>query len=117
MVSDRTLEKVGGLAAASIEAVFTDPSYGKVLIYFLWKYFILDLVNVSERAFHVHLVYKTFSHGIFWHCFFLPFFSQFERGGALENIAQDVKKALEEEEDEESLKVLPKAVDTVRKQV
>jgi hypothetical protein len=30
MVSDRTLEKVRNLAEAPIEAVFTDPSYGKV---------------------------------------------------------------------------------------
>lgn len=30
MVSDTTLEKVGKLAEAEIEAVFTDPSYGKV---------------------------------------------------------------------------------------
>ncbi|XP_062151411.1 polyribonucleotide nucleotidyltransferase 2, mitochondrial [Alnus glutinosa] len=70
MVSDGTLEKVRNLAEAPIEAVFTDPSYGK-----------------------------------------------FERGEALEKITQDVKRALEEECDEESLKVLPKAVDTVRKKV
>lgn len=42
---------------------------------------------------------------------------QFERGEALENITQDVKKVLEEECDEESLRLLPKAVDTVRKKV
>lgn len=30
MVSDRTLEKVRNLAEAPIEAIFTDPSYGKV---------------------------------------------------------------------------------------
>lgn len=42
---------------------------------------------------------------------------QFERGEALEKITQDVKRVLEEECDEESLKVLPKAVDTVRKMV
>lgn len=42
---------------------------------------------------------------------------QFERGEALENITQDVKRVLEEEGDEESLKVLAKAVDTVRKKV
>lgn len=42
---------------------------------------------------------------------------QFERGEALENITQDVRKALEEECDEESLRLLPKAVDTVRKKV
>lgn len=42
---------------------------------------------------------------------------QFERGEALENITQDVRKVLEEECDEESLKLLPKAVDTVRKKV
>ncbi|WCJ21022.1 polyribonucleotide nucleotidyltransferase putative [Euphorbia peplus] len=44
-------------------------------------------------------------------------YGKFERGEALENITQDVRKSLEEECDEESLKVLPKAVDTVRKQV
>ncbi|XP_041003845.1 polyribonucleotide nucleotidyltransferase 2, mitochondrial [Juglans microcarpa x Juglans regia] len=70
MISDRTLEKVRNLAEAPIEAVFTDPSYGK-----------------------------------------------FERGEALDKITQDVRRALEEEFDEESLKVLPKAVDTVRKKV
>lgn len=42
---------------------------------------------------------------------------QFERGEALENITQDVRKALEDECDEESLRLLPKAVDTVRKKV
>lgn len=30
LISDRTLEKVGNLAEAPIESVFTDPSYGKV---------------------------------------------------------------------------------------
>lgn len=70
MISEQTLEKVSNLAEARIEAVFTDPSYGK-----------------------------------------------FERGEALDKIGQDVKKALEEECDEESLQVLPKAVDTVRKRV
>lgn len=30
MVSDRMLEKVRELTEARIEAVFTDPSYGKV---------------------------------------------------------------------------------------
>lgn len=42
---------------------------------------------------------------------------QFERGEALENITQDVRKALEDECDEVSLRLLPKAVDTVRKKV
>lgn len=42
---------------------------------------------------------------------------QFERGEALDNITRDVKKALEEECDEEGLKALPKTVDTVRKKV
>ncbi|KAF5479635.1 hypothetical protein F2P56_000442 [Juglans regia] len=46
-----------------------------------------------------------------------PSYGKFERGEALEKITQDVKRALEEEFDEESLKVLPKAVDTVRKKV
>ena len=42
---------------------------------------------------------------------------QFERGEALEKITQSVKAKLEEENDEDSLKFLSKAVDTVRKQV
>ncbi|KAL5097031.1 hypothetical protein RYX36_001358 [Vicia faba] len=46
-----------------------------------------------------------------------PSYGKFERGEALENITQDVKKVLEEEDDEESIKVLPKTVDTVRKKV
>lgn len=47
----------------------------------------------------------------------LSYHMQFERGEALDLITQDVKRALEEECDEESLKVLPKVVDTVRKEV
>ncbi|CAM8999323.1 unnamed protein product [Rhodiola kirilowii] len=46
-----------------------------------------------------------------------PAYGKFERGEALENITREVKKTLEEEVDEESIKVLPKAVDTVRKQI
>ncbi|XP_038716712.1 polyribonucleotide nucleotidyltransferase 2, mitochondrial-like isoform X3 [Tripterygium wilfordii] len=46
-----------------------------------------------------------------------PTMDEFERGEALDKIAQDVKKVLEEECDEDSLNVLPKAVDTVRKKV
>eukprot|EP01018_Ginkgo_biloba_P018069 Gb_20425 [translate_table: standard] len=46
-----------------------------------------------------------------------PTYGKFERGKALNKIADDVKRILEEEGDEESLKVLPKAVDTVRKKV
>ncbi|KAM0932837.1 putative polyribonucleotide nucleotidyltransferase [Dioscorea sansibarensis] len=44
-------------------------------------------------------------------------YGKFERGEALDKITQDVKAKLEEENDEESLKVLPKAVDMVRKKV
>ncbi|KAE8783830.1 polyribonucleotide nucleotidyltransferase 2, mitochondrial [Hordeum vulgare] len=44
-------------------------------------------------------------------------YGKFERGEALQNITESVKEKLEEECDEESLKFLPKAVDTVRKQV
>lgn len=57
-------------------------------------------------------------------CSFLPFtpyvviyLIQFERGEALDNIMKDVKKVLQEDCDEGILKVLPKAVDTVRKKV
>ncbi|KAK4392969.1 Polyribonucleotide nucleotidyltransferase 2, mitochondrial [Sesamum angolense] len=70
MVSEETYEKIRSLAEAPIEAVFTDPTYGK-----------------------------------------------FERGEALDNITQDVKKKLEDECDEEGLKILSKTVDTVRKKV
>lgn len=70
MVSKESTEKIRNLAEAPIEAVFTDPTYGK-----------------------------------------------FERGEALDRIAQDVKKALEEERDEEGLKFLSKTIDTVRKEV
>ncbi|KAJ8566968.1 hypothetical protein K7X08_019176 [Anisodus acutangulus] len=69
MVSEKTFEKIENLAKEPIEAVFTDPTYGK-----------------------------------------------FERGEALEKITQDIKRALEEGDDE-GLKILPKTVDTVRKQV
>ncbi|KAK9064755.1 hypothetical protein SSX86_016137 [Deinandra increscens subsp. villosa] len=70
LVSERTMDKIRNLTQANIEAIFTDPSYGK-----------------------------------------------FERGEALDKIGQDVKGILEEEGDQESLKVLSKTVDTVRKQV
>ncbi|KAH6830477.1 polyribonucleotide nucleotidyltransferase [Perilla frutescens var. hirtella] len=70
MVSEETYEKIRSLSESPIEAVFTDPTYGK-----------------------------------------------FERGEALDNIARDVKKTLEEEGDEEGLKVLSKTVDNVRKKV
>ncbi|CAN8299813.1 unnamed protein product [Cochlearia groenlandica] len=46
-----------------------------------------------------------------------PSYGKFERGEALDNIGKDVKKVFEKEGDEESLNVLPKAVDTVRKKV
>ncbi|KAF3788328.1 Polyribonucleotide nucleotidyltransferase 2 [Nymphaea thermarum] len=46
-----------------------------------------------------------------------PTYGKFERGKALNKITDDVKKILEEEADEESLKVLPRAIDTVRKMV
>ncbi|KAH9617279.1 hypothetical protein KSS87_004504 [Heliosperma pusillum] len=70
MMSESTMEKVKNLSSERIEAVFSDPKYGK-----------------------------------------------FERGEALDMITQDVKRALEEECDEDSLKGLSKAVDTVRKQI
>lgn len=44
-------------------------------------------------------------------------YSKSERGEALDKITQDVKKKLEEELDPESLKGLPKTVDTIRKEV
>ncbi|XP_020589440.1 polyribonucleotide nucleotidyltransferase 2, mitochondrial isoform X2 [Phalaenopsis equestris] len=44
-------------------------------------------------------------------------YGKFERGEALDKITQDVRAKLEEEFDEDSLKVLPKGVDMVRKQI
>lgn len=70
MITERTFGKIKSLAEESIEAVFTDPTYGK-----------------------------------------------FERGEALDKITQKVKAKLIEECEEESLKVLPKAVDMVRKKI
>lgn len=46
-----------------------------------------------------------------------PKYGKFERGEALDKITQNVKGILEEEGDDESLKVLSKTVDTVRKQI
>ncbi|KAL0887910.1 hypothetical protein Bca101_011893 [Brassica carinata] len=46
-----------------------------------------------------------------------PSRGKFERGEALENIGKDVQKVFEEEGDQESLSILPKAVDTVRKKI
>ncbi|WZY80524.1 hypothetical protein YC2023_026908 [Brassica napus] len=46
-----------------------------------------------------------------------PSKGKFERGEALDDIGKDVIKVFEEEGDQESLSILPKAVDTVRKKV
>ncbi|KAI3997657.1 hypothetical protein MKX01_040630 [Papaver californicum] len=46
-----------------------------------------------------------------------PKYGKFERGEALDKITQDVKRLLLEDCDEDSLKVLPKTIDTVRKKV
>lgn len=70
MMPESTMDKIRNLAESRIEAVFSDPNYGK-----------------------------------------------FERGEALDMITQDVKTALEEECDKDSLQGLSKAVDTVRKQI
>ena len=106
MLSDSTMEKVRNLAEAPIEAVFTDPNYGKVTLHA--PFFL------SRCAFNVlEVVFIPPSHA--YNSFFI--YVQFERGEALDKITQDVRRVLEEECDEESLKVLPKAVDTVRKKV
>ncbi|KAI4339541.1 hypothetical protein MLD38_024473 [Melastoma candidum] len=44
-------------------------------------------------------------------------YGKFERGEALDNITKDVRRTLEEEGDVESLNMLPKTIDTVRKKV
>ncbi|XP_078429186.1 polyribonucleotide nucleotidyltransferase isoform X2 [Wolffia australiana] len=46
-----------------------------------------------------------------------PTYGKFERGEALDIITQDAKLVLEEQGDEDSLRFLPKAVDTVRKKI
>lgn len=93
MLSEKTIEKVTDLAATRIESVFTDPSYGKVSASF---------VSTSKFDFSVSLIILCI---------------QFERGEALDNIGKDVKKVFEEEGDLESLSILSKAADTVRKKV
>lgn len=60
---------------------------------------------------------RTFSEAPIEEVFTDSSYGKFERGGALEKITQSVKAKLEEENDEDSLKFLHKAVDTVRKQV
>lgn len=47
MLSDSTLEKVSNLAEAPIEAVFTDPTYGKVFITLpLFSYYAFYVLKV-----------------------------------------------------------------------
>lgn len=109
MVSEKTLEKIRSLAKEPIVAVFTDPTYGKVdtvLQYDILKPYIFFLVSIY------YWVVVSFPHKLSSH-----FLHQFERGEALDKITQDVKRTLEEECDEEGLKVLSKTVDTVRKEV
>ncbi|CAD6250292.1 unnamed protein product [Miscanthus lutarioriparius] len=60
---------------------------------------------------------RTFSEAPIEEVFTDSSYGKFERGEALEKITQSVKAKLEEENDEDSLKFLHKAVDTVRKQV
>lgn len=99
------MDKVTNIAEEPIKAVFTDPTYGKV-VYSFSLIFLFSMFCGSWCFFSIlHLDDLL--------CTFL----QFERGEALDNITQDVKRVLEEEGDEESLKVLSKAVDTVRKKV
>lgn len=57
MISDRTLEKVSNLAEVPIEAVFTDPSYGKVHTIYVYGYKYLTLENYFAPLYlslHIH---------------------------------------------------------------
>lgn len=58
MISDRTLEKVSNLAAVPIEAVFTDPSYGKVHSTFLGA---ADCTCLHVFCVHLHVMALGFS--------------------------------------------------------
>lgn len=108
-VSKDTFEKIRSLSEGPIEAVFTDPTYGKVHSEYR-KYWYLH-----KESYYLTLQYLTV---LFISPDALCFVSaQFERGEALDNIGRDVKKTLEEEGDEGGLKVLSKTVDNVRKQV
>lgn len=52
MMSDRTMEKVRELAEAPIEAVFTDPTYGKVhAVYFCRRSLILGSYSAQISCF------------------------------------------------------------------
>ncbi|KAG9448966.1 hypothetical protein H6P81_008931 [Aristolochia fimbriata] len=111
-ISEKDLE--AGLRLAHVEAgKFIEPQIrlaakaGKAK-----KQYKLSMVSVSTldkiRGMAESSIENVFSD---------PSYGKFERGEALDKIAQDVRNVLEEEGDEESLKVLSKAVDTVRKEV
>ncbi|KAG6392489.1 hypothetical protein SASPL_146711 [Salvia splendens] len=72
------------------------------------------LYTVSEDTYER---IRSFSEGPIEAVFTDPTCGKFERGEALDNIGRDVKKILEEEGDEEGLKVLSNTVDNVRKKV
>lgn len=115
MVSDATFEKVRNLAEAPIEAVFTDHTYGKVLGIPTYAANCCSLINFEESS--LMFLVDTSSLTSVLDDLFVIYHIQFERGEALDLITQNVKGALAEECDEESLKVLPKVVDSVRKEV
>lgn len=58
MLSDKTLEKVSNLAEAPIKAVFTDPSYGKVLL-LSFSCFITFTDQECYRI-YTHYIYRFF---------------------------------------------------------
>lgn len=59
MLSDKTLEKVSNLAEAPIIDVFTDPSYGKVLLFCLSLITSL-LMNRECWIIYAHYIYQYF---------------------------------------------------------
>ncbi|KAJ4769206.1 Polyribonucleotide nucleotidyltransferase [Rhynchospora pubera] len=69
---------------------------------------------ISDKSFEK---IKSLSESPIEEVFTDPTYGKFERGEALEKIAQTVKAELEEEGDEDGLKYVSKAIDTVRKQV
>ncbi|KAJ3692530.1 hypothetical protein LUZ60_012880 [Juncus effusus] len=69
---------------------------------------------ISEKSFEK---IKSLSEAPIEQVFTDPTYGKFERGEALEKVSQDVKAKLEEEGDEDSLKFVSKAVDSIRKHV
>lgn len=60
MMSNKTLEKVSNLAQAPIEAVFTDPTYGKVVLFSLSCSLTFSVLPKLVNSFSHHIYLFSF---------------------------------------------------------